>query len=99
MRKVGSEGDRGRYGASSEGYEAVRKIRQIRDFEGYGALKRQRDFEETRLRGRHGALAGNHVDRKSDQHRNCFKGNIGETPERRGGAHMGLPKRIDTIWN
>ena len=30
---------------------------------------------------------------------NCFKGNIGGTPERRGGAHMGLPKRIDTILN
>ena len=30
----------------------------------------------------------------------CFKGNIGETPERRGGAHnMGLPERIDTIFN
>ena len=26
-----------------------------------------------------------------------FKGNIGETPERRGGAAMGLPERIDTI--
>ena len=25
---------------------------------------------------------------------NCFKGNVGETPERRGdGAHMGLPER------
>ena len=25
--------------------------------------------------------------------------NIGETPERRGEAHMGLPERIDTILN
>ena len=35
----------------------------------------------------------------SDQHWNCFKGNIGETPERRGGSHMGFPERIDTILN
>ena len=35
--------------------------------------------------------------RQSNQHWNCFKGNIGETPERRGGVHMGLPERIDTI--
>ena len=27
--------------------------------------------------------------RQSDQHWNCFNGNIGETPERWGGAHMG----------
>ena len=32
-----------------------------------------------------------------DQHWNCFKGNIGDTPERRGGAHMGLAERIDTF--
>ena len=25
-----------------------------------------------------------------------IKGNIGETPERRDGAHMGLPECIDT---
>ena len=30
---------------------------------------------------------------------NCFKGNIGETTERRGGAYMGLPERIDTVLN
>ena len=29
----------------------------------------------------------------------CFKGNIRETPERRGGAHVALPERIDTILN
>ena len=37
--------------------------------------------------------------RQSDQHWNCFKGNTGETPEKRGGAHMGLPERVDTILN
>ena len=38
--------------------------------------------------------------RQSDQHWNCFKGNTGENPERRGRAHMGLPERIyDTTLN
>ena len=37
--------------------------------------------------------------RQSDQLWNCFKGNVGETPERRGGSHMGLPELIDTTWN
>ena len=27
---------------------------------------------------------------QSDEHWNCFKGKVGETSERRGGAHMGL---------
>ena len=37
--------------------------------------------------------------RQSDQYCNYFKGNIGGTPERRGGAHKGLPERINTILN
>ena len=37
--------------------------------------------------------------RQSDQHWNCFKGNVGGTPERRGGAHTDFPERIDTILN
>ena len=37
--------------------------------------------------------------RQSDQLWNCFKGNVGETPERRGGSHMDLPERIYTTWN
>ena len=35
--------------------------------------------------------------RQAGQHWNCFKGNIGERCERQGGAHMGFPKRVDTI--
>ena len=35
----------------------------------------------------------------SIRHWNCFKGNIGETAEGQGGAHMGLPERIDTTLN
>ena len=37
--------------------------------------------------------------RQSDEHRNCFKGNVGERSERQGGAHMGFSERIDTILN
>ena len=33
----------------------------------------------------------------SDKHWNCFKGNVGETSERLGGAHMGFSDHIDTI--
>ena len=35
--------------------------------------------------------------RQSDEHRNRFKGNVGKTSERRGGAHMGFSERIDII--
>ena len=37
--------------------------------------------------------------RQSDEHYNCFKGNMGQTSERRGGAYMGFSERIDTILN
>ena len=33
------------------------------------------------------------------EHWNRFKGNVGETSERRGGAHMGFSERIDTNLN
>ena len=37
--------------------------------------------------------------RQSDQHWNRFKGNVGETSEGRGGAHMGFSERINTTLN
>ena len=37
--------------------------------------------------------------RQSNEHWNRFKGNVGETSERRGGAYMGFSERIDTILN
>ena len=37
--------------------------------------------------------------RQSDEHWNRFKGNVGETSERQGGAHMGFSECIDTILN
>ena len=36
---------------------------------------------------------------QSGEHWNRFKGNVGETSERRGAAHMGFSERIDTILN
>ena len=36
---------------------------------------------------------------QSDEHTDCSKGNVGETSERRGGAHMGFSERIDSILN
>ena len=37
--------------------------------------------------------------RQSDEHWNHFKGNVEETSERRGGAHMRFSECIDTILN
>ena len=37
--------------------------------------------------------------RQSDEHWNRFKGNVGETSERRDEAHVGSSERIDTILN
>ena len=36
---------------------------------------------------------------QSEKHWNRFKDNVGETSERRGGAHMGFSERINTILN
>ena len=36
---------------------------------------------------------------QSDEHWDCFKGNVGESFERRGGAHMCFSERINTILN
>ena len=38
--------------------------------------------------------------RQSDEHWNCFKGNVSkDTSQRRGGAHMSFSERTDTILN
>ena len=34
---------------------------------------------------------------QSHEHSDCFKGNVGETAERRCGAHMGFLEHVDTI--
>ena len=45
------------------------------------------------------SLKGRDGHRQSDEHWNRFKGNFGETPERRGGELMGFSERIDTTLN
>ena len=35
--------------------------------------------------------------RQSDQHCNCFRGHSGQTSERRDGASMAIPKRVDNF--
>ena len=57
-----------------------------------GKRKRPTIFFETNERTREGH-------RRWDEHWNRFKGNVGETSERRCGAHMGFSERIDTILN
>ena len=37
--------------------------------------------------------------RQSDECWNCFKGNVGDISERRGGAHMVISERINTTLN
>ena len=37
--------------------------------------------------------------RQSDEHWNRLKGNVGETSERRSGAHMGSFERVETTLN
>ena len=37
--------------------------------------------------------------RQSDEHWNCFKGNVGETSERRDGMHIGFSECRDTSLN
>ena len=45
------------------------------------------------------SLKGREGHRQSDKRWNHFKGNVGETSERWGGAHMGFSVWIDTILN
>ena len=40
-----------------------------------------------------------HFQHQSDEQKNCFKGNFGETFQRWGTAHMGFFKHIDTTLN
>ena len=81
-------------------YEVLRSLRHYLRAQCQGhhspSIAWRRGVQEEALNDRHWE------DEKgpSDQHWNCFKGNIGETPERRGGAHiMGLPEQIDIILN
>ena len=57
--------------------------------EAYKKRKRQTNFLERTREGH----------RQSDERWNHFKGNVGASSERRGGAHTGFSERIDTILN
>ena len=71
--------------SQSQGHNAICRLEE-RDVERGSA--RRSSFERTR-----------EGHRQSDEHWNHFKGNVGDTSERRGGAHMGFSERIDTILN
>ena len=45
------------------------------------------------------SLKGREGHRQSDKRWNHFKGNVGETCERRGGAHVGFSERIHAVLN
>ena len=54
--------------------------------------------QQSSLKGRE-RQSDKHWKGQSDKHWNCFKGNTGETSERRGEAHMGFSERTNTIVN
>ena len=59
-------------------------------------------LEERGIEGgnaRWSSLKGQEGHQQSNEHWKCFKGNVGETSERWGGAHMGFSERIDIILN
>ena len=74
--------------AQSQGHHAIDHLEERGVERGTARTARRSSFERTR---------DGH--RLSDEHWNRFKGNVGETSERRGGAHMGFSKHKDTILN
>ena len=62
-------------------------------------IDRLQETDVERGSPRRSSWKGREGHRPSDEHWNGFKGNVGETSERRGGAHMGFSERIDTILN
>ena len=58
-----------------------------------GERRRKRSVQRSSLRGQKRAIVN------QTKIWNCSKGNIGKTPERPGGAHLGFPERIYTTLN
>ena len=54
----------------------------------------RRSARRSSLKGRERAIV-----KRTDIGRNCFRGDVGETSETRGRAHMGFYERINTILN
>ena len=76
--------------------EVLRSLRHYLQAQSQGHHTTDRPEERCVERGsaRRSSLKG-----RSDEHWNRFKGNVGETSERRDGAHMGFSDRIYTILN
>ena len=55
--------------------------------QGHHAIDRLEERGVERGSARRSSLKEREGHRQSDEHWNCFKGNVGETSERRGGAH------------
>ena len=72
--------------AQSQGHHTIDRLKE-RGVE-RGSARRSSVLERTR-----------EGHRQSDEHWNRFKGDAGETSERRGGANMGFCESIDTILN
>ena len=70
---------------------------------GRPVLRRLRHYLRAQSQGRHtvdrleerGVERTREGHRHSDEHWNRFKGDVGETSERRAGAHMGFSERLE----
>ena len=58
---------------------------------------RQQKGEKKTAKNEQVGRASGVISSKSPLH--VSRATLGETPERWGGAHMGLPEHTDTIWN
>ena len=80
-------------------------VRSLRDYlraqsQGHHTIDRLEDRGVERGSARRSSSKGRERDHHhSDEHRNCFKGDVVETSETMGGAIMGFSGRINTILN
>ena len=81
---------------SSESFEVPVRWRERPDPQRTGIESLERNSGKVEERGVERMKEG-HC--QSDEHWNCFKGNVGETSERHGEAHVGFSERTDTILN
>ena len=75
--------------AQSQGHQTIDRLEE-------SGVKR-RSSQRSSLKGRERGGGGGH--RQSDEHWNCFKGDVRVTSKRLGGAHVGISERTDTILN
>ena len=60
---------------------------------------KEEELDDLSLKGPGGKGGGEGGYRQTEEYCNRFKGNVGDTSERRDGAHMGFSERIDTTLN